>query len=1599
MPRLGTSIPSWVARYIGIPFRDRGLARDGADCWGLARIVYLERFGIALPAMSYRSLRDRDAIAAELEVFRSGQIFVQVDRHQLELGDLAEFKVGELFHCGVMVSRERMLHAVRDSESCHESIDVPLWAPRLRGFWRYTGPVQLTGFTRPFHQGRLESAVPAGLSVLDCLHAAGVEVVQGLRVWLGDMEIPLDQWANVKPKPGRRLTIACSLSGSGGGGKDTLRIVASIAVVAAGIAAPYALAGLGVGGVTTAAGGLSLGGSLVGIGISLAGTLAVAALIPPPKPRLSEGSGIGAASPTISGARNDSRPYEPIWQVMGRHRIAPPYGARPYTEVVGDDQYLRLLFAWYGPCEISDLKIGETPIDEFEGVQVEVRNGFDDEPPITLYPDTIQEQGLSVLLEESALWVQRTSSNNTEELQVEITFPGGLTAFDAEANRINRTVEVYVQYREVGHADWSDINGNGDTAGSPSDFRGLDLLTRTPEAALGGTGIHANDLNWSGSQVPYPDAKPAYLPSGGYAWVAQGYVFIPTAGQYSFVIDGSDACDCHVDWREVASRYGSHDVAATQATLNTLTTSTGPITLTRGWHAFRARVESRSGGSGGGALAVGWKKPGDSVYTIIPQVHFSPSANTYSGGALSYAWYTNGAYGSTITTTDARTDTIRRTLSWAVPRAQYEVRMRRVTPDSTSSSIIDRVYWTALRSVSHADPIRMDGLAKVALRIKATNQLGDVVDTFNLVAHSIFPDWDETEQAWIARATSNPASIARGILQGRANARPLADARIKLARFQGLHERCTDLGLEYNGVFDTAGTVYERLNDVLSAGRATVGMEDGLYSVVVDQPQTVPTQHLTPRNTTSFKGSKVFPDEVHGLRVQFMSRELGWQRDEQIVLNDGYQLDGLDAFGDSHPEYPAATKFEVLELHGIDNWPQAFKAGRYYLAVLKLRPESYEVGMDIEALVARRGELVHFTHDVVKAGLASGRVTALIRDTDDRLLGIKLDETIVMVAGEEYCVRVRLDDGTSFFRQVITNEGEQTEIRFPGPVDAGVPRPQAGDLFMFGRSGSESRELVVKGMRLDKDLGAVLTLVDHAPAVHDSDTGKIPPYDPNIDQPPTWEDGPETPVIESIRSDDFVMVRDGDGSLRPRMVILLRRASGNRPVPVAAQVRTREKPEPPAEPQGPWTYHPVGAIADQQVSVNNVEEGVTYQIALRVIDAQGRASRWVYAEHTVVGKSAPPPDVQSFDVTRTSDGTRRYSWDLGPVPPDIAGVQIRFGAEYTTWNSMAPLHSGVLQATPSELNEPPAGTWKFGIKAIDTSGNLSLNALYVTKTLGPPRQEGIAFSEDAGIKGWPGTKTDCHTATIGGVLVLEANDRATWDTLASFGADTWDHWPRWILAPYSPIVYEHTPLDAGFVLDFTPDVLAAGEGDLTIEVAWSRDGSTWSAWTDIEVARQTTVTAQLLKARVSCHQNGTAVVPYITRMRVMMRAETVIHDIQDLDTATLDGGHRIEAGDVLLPVPAGMFRIIRGVSLSFNGMGPGWSWELVDRDTVLGPRVRLYNALDELSDALIDAQIRGIGSPHDEVASTRDIVLDDGASSDIILDDGASSDLLVDIGP
>ena len=666
--------------------------------------------------------------------------------------------------------------------------------------------VQLVACLHPFSSNRLTHVAPYGKTVSEMLAEIGAP--SNVVVVVDGDTIPQELWASYVPAPESIVAVrAVPTEGGGGGdGKDVLRTVASIAIVAAaGWAAPQIVSLLGAE-AYTAAGAWTVATKATMVTLSTAGMLALNALVPPPKPKLSVRAGAGAGtdflkSPSITGGRNPINKFGPIPKVYGRCRVVPPFAARPYTEIVGSDQYLRELFAvGYGPLKITDLKIGETSIEEFEGVEYEVCEGrreyldadgsavdngdgtvklpcqnhcFEDgrmvkisgttnydglrkvsyhtadtisisapyvpetfdgseiveDEPVTLFTENVQEESLSTLLEYDVAQT-KTTETNTEEISVDITFPQGLVAFDDYGNKGSKEVGFEIQYSPHGENDWS--------------------IGRT----------YTSKAEQTTDEMPPPGYEVCYNEEGN---------------SFNIPLRRYD--------RVVINRYTGDAVVLYGRALKCPRVPAEPPCPD--WACLCAKI-IRKGNAAITDDDITDERPVgcldyESTNDFKPQAT-SPASNkiTIAAGSLRFR--------PSATANDPKT--LRLNYRMSVPKGQYDVRIRRTTPDSSSTKIYDKAYWTALRSIKHENPLNTDlPLATVAIRIKATDQLQGVVDTFNCVATSILPDYSPSDDKWVRQPTRNPASIYRDVLQGNANKKAVDDSRVDLTALAAWHKR------------------------------------------------------------------------------------------------------------------------------------------------------------------------------------------------------------------------------------------------------------------------------------------------------------------------------------------------------------------------------------------------------------------------------------------------------------------------------------------------------------------------------------------------------------------------------------------------------------------------------------------------------------------------------------------------------------------------------------------------------------------------------------------------------------------------------------------
>lgn len=485
----------------------------------------------------------------------------------------------------------------------------------------------------------------------------------------------------------------------------------------------------------------------------------------------------------------------------------------------------------------------------------------------------------------------------------------------------------------------------------------------------------------------------------------------------------------------------------------------------------------------------------------------------------------------------------RRNRTFTVSRGQYDVRLTRARTQlaRTTSFSADATY-DSLRSIrKNRQPFKMDDVVVMTMLLKATEQFNGNIDQIAVLGTSILPVWTGT--AWEEKVTRLPAWSYVDIHCGTANERPMSKDDVDVDAIKSWADWQEAEGIHYDNVFDADGTVFDRAREVAGTGRgAWQVLDDGTLSVTRDVAQSMPTMIITPRNSRNFTMERGFYQIPHALRVGFVDPDT-FKDVERLVFDDGYTEAN-------------ATRFETLQTRGVTSADQAWKEGRFHLAQMRLRPERYSWQMGIQNLVFRRGDTVRVVDDVIRVGLAAGRILEVVEDANGHVTSFRSDETLFMESGLDYAVRINSingglaeagqisDDGvigiekptSTVLLVTIANANPSTEwVELDTPV-VGV---EVGDHFLFGEATRESLEAKVVSIQFEDGFKeASISAVPAAPEILDAPTGTIPAFDPNINiaaDPSTLP--PPVPVITSVDSSINARPTDEERIPIPRVVV------------------------------------------------------------------------------------------------------------------------------------------------------------------------------------------------------------------------------------------------------------------------------------------------------------------------------------------------------------------------------------------------------------------------------------------------------------------------------
>ena len=775
---------------------------------------------------------------------------------------------------------------------------------------------------------------------------------------------------------------------------------------------------------------------------------------------------------------------------------------------------------------------------------------------------------------------------------------------------------------------------------------------------------------------------------------------------------------------------------------------------------------------------------------------------------------------------EKRPETLRYTWAWNMaelgyPRQAYAVQVTWMIPagwegeQKPNPVVIYDTQWVALRTASWLSVIQPPEMATIALTLTASGQLTGVVNQLNCIATSLLWRWSGTSWAsgeWQKVPTRNPAWIYHDVLTGSGNARPLPADRIDWETLLAWALDCEAQGFTFDAVYDSQSTVYDVLNSVAAAGRASPTVRDGKFSVVRDVPQTVPVQQFTPRNSSGFSATKIFIDVPHGLKVRFINPARDWQQDERLVYDDGYHAGN-------------ATKFEGLDLFGCTSPDLAWRFGRYWLATARLRPETYTLNVDIEHLVAQRGDLVQVQHDVPLWGYATGRIVKTFYE-NGLLRMVTIDECLDDVpAGSWLAMRARTAAGDIVLRGTSVYPDPATRSTDLWIVHEALALAE-GDLVSIGEWNRETVSCIISKIEAGPELSARLTLVDAAPAIHTADQGAIPPYESYISHRPALNRlAPLPPVVDAVASDESAMLLTGGGWQIAIRLACHAQYAAERIVPTLLVVEFR-----PFGSDASWRQAPPQPATSGVATfyLMPVQEGVLYDVRVRAYaETESVASPWTTFTHLVIGEINPPP--APINLQLTLDQTQ-LMWQYPTPPPDFPGG---FKIRYTygvggSWEYATQPHGALLSETAYVLPPLLAGTYTFFCKAVDRTGHESRDAALLVADLSGYVPYNIVAGTDYSALGFPGDLENLHheleppPPRICNDLLADG-PHWTVNSALYWTADPQLFWTDKYKAGCYTLTFTVPPEDDGTMLTLE----WAGSGSWTIEYAGLVDAKFW----------------------------------------------------------------------------------------------------------------------------------------------------------------------------
>jgi predicted phage tail protein len=670
------------------------------------------------------------------------------------------------------------------------------------------------------------------------------------------------------------------------------------------------------------------------------------------------------------------------------------------------------------------------------------------------------------------------------------------------------------------------------------------------------------------------------------------------------------------------------------------------------------------------------------IKVSIPTLTLQDTTNgDLNGTSVSYAIdvQARGAgYVQVVSDTVSGKTTSRYQRSYYVPligAGPWDVRLRRITADSTQTSLQNKIFLDSYTEVIESK-LRYPNSALMALRVDASQFTSIPRRSYDLkllrvrIPSNYSPEtrsysgiWDGTfKVAW----TDNPAwcfyDLVTNTRYGLGSFIPESQvdkwALYRVARY------CDELVPNGLGGYEPRFTcnlylqsreqAYKVVQDMASIFRGMAYWSGGAITVTQDAPQD-PVYQFTAANVIdgefAYQGSSakarhtvalvswVDPDDFYRQKVEYVE-----------------DMAGIARYG--------VVQADVVAM-GCTSRGQAHRVGKWLLYSEQSESEIITFRTGLEGAVVRPGDVIKVA-DSSRGGLRLGG-----RIAGATTVSVTLDQDLP--AGS-WRISVLLPTGVVEERQVGSLSG-----RTVGVTSAFSLAPQVGAIWVLASSQVETQLFrVVQVAESEQGIHEVTALA-HNPSKYDAiERGlALQPRDITVlSITPVAPTGLlVTESLYRVKDQALVLIQFGweqvFGALEYQVSY---RVNGGNTVTL---------------PRSSSTY----------LEIRNAEAG-DYVFMVRAVGVSGKLGGSATLSQTILGKLQPPDDVQDFVVLRRTTDLL-LSWSAN-TDADLAGYEVRVG---TGWDAGTLV--GQTAGTQLVHDQSESGRYNYFIRAFDTSGKYS----------------------------------------------------------------------------------------------------------------------------------------------------------------------------------------------------------------------------------------------------------------------------------------------------